>query len=425
MIYKQLFKNFGSTIGQWSIRTLPSADDVTAFLQIEHCRNIEAGKVVRTSVKVVGKNAGRANETTPDEQAAKELESRVKKQLDKGYVETIEEAKLPATNALGLQRPMLAARWKDRVAHLTVEQLRTAIIQPKLDGNRTLIQHGKAWTRQGKEQKHIAHILDEIDQAGLSDLGLDGELYIHGKPLQQINSLIKRKQAETLDLEFHVYDLFGLGDADYQERAEILAKRAVALNHVRFLFGHRIDSEAEGTSKEEYERIVMSYHDNFVANGYEGAILRIMGSAYTSNRSNSLIKIKNYQDAEFEIVGYEHRQPIYFDLDNDAVWIDGKTGREAYEEQEGDQGNLDEFIRPELRIEGDKLVLDQGVWVCTTEDGKKFTPRIQGDMWEHSRLLRAAEEGYHLGELLTVRYFCMSDDNIPMQPIALQFREND
>lgn len=424
MSYKQLFKNFGKAIGTWSISISESAEGDIAYLNIEHSRNMEKAQPVRNTVKVVGKNAGRANATTPIEQARKEMASRIKKQLDKGYVETVEEAKAPVTNALGLQPPMLAARWDLRKNLVTLEELQHAVIQPKLNGNRTLMQNGKAWTRTGQLHKNLGHILKEIEEAGLSDLGLDGEIYIHGVRLQVINSLIKHMQPGTLNLEFHVYDVFGLGDADYAERIQVLAEKFKETPHLKLVHTRPI---LEDISHERsiYEERVNTLHDEFVGNGYEGAVVRLMGWRYKGGRSNALIKVKNYLDDEYEIIGVERRSPHYLSLSNPDVWMHGVVGMNAYTEQGEASGNLKDFLSPEVSIEGDKLVLDRGVWVCVTKEGKQFCCTIQGDRWEQARLLHAAEEGNYLGALLTVSYFELSEDNIPQQPIALQFREND
>jgi ATP-dependent DNA ligase len=47
-------------------------------------------------------------------------------------------------------------------------------------------------------------------------------------------------------------------------------------------------------------------HDKYVADGYEGLILRTEHGEYTFNeRSKSLLKVKQYQDEEFLIIGSE------------------------------------------------------------------------------------------------------------------------
>lgn len=71
------------------------------FLYIMHGQ--EGGKMQTKAERIEGKNIGRSNETSPEQQAELEAESRYKKQLDKGYRPTKEElTELPLL-------PMLAA----------------------------------------------------------------------------------------------------------------------------------------------------------------------------------------------------------------------------------------------------------------------------------------------------------------------------
>lgn len=400
---KTLYKNHGKTIGKWTISVVDE-DSVQCRLLIQHSKSLD-GKPVTSYVTVKGKNIGRANETSPMAQAVKELASRVKKQVDKGYVEDIKDAEHPATNALGLQTPMLADRWDKRKGKLCYEELLGAYVQPKLDGNRTLMQGGVAWTRTGQKHKNVQHILDEIEEAGLSEYGFDGELYIHGKRLQDINSLIKRFQPETLDLEFHVYDLFDQGSADFNERVtKLMALLPSNLPHVKFVPTYRLESPK---TLEEALKKVEDMHDDFVMGGYEGAIVRLNGFAYAGKRHKSLLKVKQFQDAEFEIVGCEERQPIVFSPEGEDTIL-----------------TLPEY-RTLLRKEGDKYLLRQGVWNCVSQEGVKFNVGIQGTMWESAKLLEEALNGDHIGSMLTVRFFYYSADGVPQLPCALQFREND
>src|SRR5688572_2152141 len=70
---------------EWEIVVNETEDGIgeytTYFGQVD-------GQIQTTTVKVLtGKNIGRANETSPYEQACREAESKWKKQLDKGYSE--------------------------------------------------------------------------------------------------------------------------------------------------------------------------------------------------------------------------------------------------------------------------------------------------------------------------------------------------
>lgn len=389
-----LFKNHGKSIGWWRIESEflgDSADE--ARLNISYAKSMD-GKATSSVVTVKGKNIGRANETTPISQANKEMESRIKKQLDKGYVRTEKEATAPATNALGRQQPMLADRWDKRSDSLAIEDLQNAVIQPKLDGNRMLAKGGEAWSRQGKLRTTVDHILQEIKAAGLEDLGLDGELYIHGESLQTINSFIKRMQDGTLRLEFHVYDLFD-EDGDYIERSKKLFQRIPEdLQFIKVVPTYALTGGEELTL-EEIKAAVQEHTDRFISDAYEGGVVRLANYEYTGKRSRGLLKVKPMQDAEFKIVGHHEGQPR---ITTDTEYKGGV-----------------------VVLKNDRI--PRGIWDCVTADGKEFSVTMQGDMHENAALLEEAEK--HYGKMLTVQYFCYSAGGVPQLPVALQFREND
>ena len=60
------------------------------------------------------------------------------------------------------------------------------------------------------------------------------------------------------------------------------------------------------------------------------------------------------------------------------------------------------------------------VWICTTDDGTEFKVVPQGTMEERKELYEQAEE--HVGELLKVKYFELTDDNVPRFPVGIGFR---
>ena len=107
----------------------------------------EGAKVQETTpVQVKGKNIGRANETTDEEQLLSEFDSLVTRQRDRGYSEDGSDDHIPT-------KPMLANKYHER-KHKIVWP---CYAQPKLNGYRMLKEpDGKnAWTRWGK-----AHVME-------------------------------------------------------------------------------------------------------------------------------------------------------------------------------------------------------------------------------------------------------------------------
>lgn len=69
--------------------------------------------------------------------------------------------------------------------------------------------------------KHLAEQLKYLrDKTGFDSF--DGELYVHGMPLQKIVSLVKKVQPDSAKLEYRIYDI--PSDKVWEERVKDLTK---------------------------------------------------------------------------------------------------------------------------------------------------------------------------------------------------------
>lgn len=375
-----LYKNHGGKVGGWTIQAV--GGDGRAGLYIAHTK-VLGGAVVIKETPVEGKNIGRANETTPEQQAVLELDSRVNKQIDKGYVRTIDEASTPATNSLGLEKPMLAHPI-DKVKPDTIDW-EDAWGQPKLDGHRCLV-NGIMYSRNGKEIL-LPHIRDFLGDHSLLDKKLDGELYVHGQLLQDIGSLIKKPREESLQLNYHVYDV--ISPASYADRyawlADVLSDALKdSGSPLRLVPAVRVKSRDELTQ----------LHQSWLAENYEGSMLRHGKAGYQADkRSASLLKVKDFEDVEFTVIGVKPGKP-------------NKTF--------DDEGNV-------------TGVFEVPVWIChnpggRTEDAKEFTVTAQGNM--RQKHAQWEQRQTYINRQLTVQIFGYSKDGIPLLPVALRWRED-
>jgi DNA ligase 1 len=136
------------------------------------------GKQVENRSKCVAKNLGKSNETSPEQQALLEAESRITKKLDQGYFLTLDEVESEV-----VMLPMLAKDYKKESRKI---DWGNCFVQPKLDGMRCLvfIKKGKVtfMSRSGKEITTLDHIKEDL--RGLNDMVLDGEMYAHGESFQ-------------------------------------------------------------------------------------------------------------------------------------------------------------------------------------------------------------------------------------------------
>ena len=358
-----LFKNHGKSVGSWEGWTEGAVVFSSSVTKL-------GGSWVTTQYTAKGKNVGRSNETTPEEQAVLENVSKSKRKIDKGYVKTKKAAVAPATNALGLKKPMLATSL-DKVKPESIEW-DTAFVQPKLDGHRALFVDGVLYSRSGKVI-NLPHIVDAINASDRQGLHLDGELYLHGKTLQELGSLIKKLTPESEQVEYHIYDVVD-ENASFSERTEDFEEGYHEF-HPKIVVNPTYDVY-------DMEEVTM-LHKKWREAGYEGTMLRFGTDGYgTDKRSRKLLKVKEFHDAEFKVVGYEEGKPY---------------------------------------IRGDE-VYQVPVWICETEDGAKFNVTANGTMQQKDD--QWIERDQLVGNLLTVKFHNMSKDNIPQLPIALQWRDD-
>lgn len=231
------------------------------------------------------KNEGRSNALTAAEQAVAEVEALYVKQKKRDYRENIEDV-----DAIERFKPMLALKWgdvKDKVsrAHVAVN------ISAKLDGTRLIARADGLWTRNGEPNVKVPHIWEAIKHYfdEYPDLILDGELYNHDL-CDDFNTLMSDEGKKTL--QYWIYDLPS-HPGHFEDREQALHE-LIETNELIRLVETRICliDEVDETAAE------------YIEQGFEGAMIRLPG-AYENKRSKTLLKWKEMQDEEFEIVDIE------------------------------------------------------------------------------------------------------------------------
>ncbi len=308
-----------------------------------------------------------------------EAERRHKEQIDRKGYSVVIPSKVP-------DLPMLAQVWGDRK-----REFERVAIQPKLDGHRCLATNKVLMSRR-KERitsvPHIRGILRHLPEG----VTLDGELYVHGTPLQTLASYVRRENPHYLhkQIQYHVFDIAventpfeerfvalteiideleqqylrfqqEIMDIPAQMRPELPVAFPIKVVTTTFVDGSTADPEVMALIKDEFKKARQA--------NFEGLMLRNADSEYEFNRrSPNLLKYKEFLDEEFEIV--------------DIQEVSGQMGQ----------------------------------FVCKTEEGKIFevTPA-----WTHEakrRLLLNSE--YYIGRWLHVTFEKYSNDNIPIPPIG-------
>lgn len=343
-----LNKNSGLKV--WSIWT----ED--GNLYIEHGQL--NGKLQMKSEVVPGKNIGRSNETTPKQQAEFEAKSRMKKQIDKGYRENPDELK-----DLDLL-PMLANDYLKQGHRIKYP----CWVSDKLDGVRCLAirtEAGVVLKSRGGKLYDVKHIQDQLNISMQIGEIWDGELYIHGKYLEEIVSAVKKPNDMTANLWFVVFDV--VNDKPFEKRlCDIVAIHGRTMNHqVDAIVYTQVGSEDE----------MKCAHKDCVARGYEGIMLRNESGVYESGkRSADLQKYKEFLDSEFKIVD------VVSDKDGGAVFVVENT-----------------FADNQFNVVGG-----------THEQRKQWL----------------AEKGSLIGKYITVKYQTLyKDTSLPQFPTFVTFRE--
>jgi len=316
---------------------------------------------------VYGKNVGKANGTTDNEQALKEAEAKRTKKLESGYFENINHI-----NKTQYFEPMLAAKWedyKDKIQYPIYSQ-------PKLDGIRCIVTKDGMFSRNGKPIISAPHIFDSVKPLFETnpDLVFDGELYADkfANDFNKIVSLVKKTKPTDADLveskkniDYHIYDLPSVDDT-FRVRYSTLCSLRLPKECI-VVKTHIVKSED----------ILMERYGEYVEAGYEGQMLRL-DSKYENKRSKSLLKHKSFVDEEYII--------------KDICEGEGnRTGTAGY-------------------------------MVFETADGKPFKSNVKGTWEETAEMLKSKKK--LIGKQATIKYFNLTPDGIPRFPFVINIDRN-
>lgn len=359
-LYKRTKKG---QIQQWSIVV-----ENNSFYTIE---GIVKGKLTSSIPTVCeAKNIGRANETSPEDQAEKEARALWQKKLDRNYHDSIERCDIKR-----FFEPMLAEDY-----HEFKHKIEFPIFsQPKLDGIRCIANKDGLWSRNGKpfvSCKHIYNYLKPLFDKH-PNLIFDGELYCdkYKHNFNKISSYVRTSKSLTpekinmieSELEYWVFD-FPSHSGNFSERYEQLtsifskAKFPIVL--------------VSTTVANNHSDLDSVYYETYLDQGFEGQIIRV-DTPYEKCRTQNLLKRKEFIDTEFKIVGV----------------IEGRGNR---------SGTVGKFV-------------------LELPNGETFESNIKADFEYLKELLINRE--ILIGKVVTVRYGKLSPDGVPIWPYVIDIRD--
>tara|TARA_Y100000389_G_scaffold204491_2_gene257384 strand:+ start:6130 stop:8331 length:2202 start_codon:yes stop_codon:yes gene_type:complete len=252
--------------------------------------------------------------------------------------------------------------------------------QPKLDGVRCVAykKDGKVIleSRKGTKIQVLDHIKSELTKINFPEnIKLDGELGSFGLnpklTFQQATGIIKRKTPDPLEkhIEYHLYDLYDVNNKNmtFDERWKLLNSLSPDLKICDLKIVNNFNE-------------LQQAHTKYVEDGYEGLIIRTMRGIYQpDHRSSSLLKFKSFKDDEFEIVDFK----------------EGKGN---------DKGTI--------------------IFKCKTnadDEDKFFEVRPRGTREERKEMFENGKD--YIGKKITVKYFELTDENIPRFPVGIAIRD--
>ena len=349
------------------------------------------------------KNKGRKNQTNPFQTALVVAKHKYKKQIEKGSNININTNTNTNTNININQKyfPMLIGKYEKNKTKLNYP----IFVQPKLDGvrciaflkiekdilpnynnvilySRTL----KLFIGHNHIRKSLFKILYNYYKKEKKIIYLDGELYVHGKELQDIVSMVRNQKKQNDEIQYHLFDYFDpIVKEPFKKRFNFLTQIYENIknkNTIQLIFMLKINNN----------KILFNKLDDILTKGYEGLIIRNFDEFYlTSNigsnsniRSKKTLKLKKKITNEYKIINF----------------------------LEGTRGNSKGAI----------------IWVCQTNDSNytfKVTPKNM-NFEERKNLFLDVSKNFssrYKGRMLTVEFDAVSKKKIPLRAKALTIRD--
>jgi ATP-dependent DNA ligase len=252
--------------------------------------------------------------------------------------------------------PMLANKWEDRQKYIS----EPFYVQPKLDGVRLLVSKDGGISRTGKIIPGTEILGEGLEEGQY----VDGEAFDPNLNFEELTSTFK---TDPLKLKFYVFDFFDLKKLTmtFEERLDVA--KSLSNPHYEYVETFSVKKHTD----------MNGFHKMFMQQGYEGTMIRDKDSVYeVGQRSNYLLKHKDFQTEEYEITG-------------------AKTGhgRDA----------------------------DAVVWVCKTQDDREFTVRPEGTIIQREEDYKNHKK--YIGKMLTVRFQNLTALGVPRFPVGVVIRD--
>jgi ATP-dependent DNA ligase len=335
-----------------------------------------------------GKNLGKINQTNPFSQALFDANTLYNTKRKAGFRTTTEMTNMEdnPTSSSDRPYPMAVNNYKDHGHKLNFDSALGIYIQYKLDGVRAVYdpRTKKFYSRRLIDWQDLNHInLDDAVKQLPPNTLLDGEFYLHGMHLNEINGIMNRtKSSDKQRLEYHIFDIIPLEKPDmvFAKRWKLLKKINTYLpDKIYVVNTHLIKSKEDGDK----------WFERAISREYEGIIYRPGDSTYDisfirESRSTRVLKRKNVMEDEYEIVNFT----------------------------EGDSGK-------------DKGAI---VFILRTQDGNVFHATPNMKYADRYALYKDAKKNFnekYKGKMATIKFDDLSPAGIPLRAKVLDKKKKD
>lgn len=286
-------------------------------------------------------------------------------------------------------KPMFASAIKD------TSTLKFPVLASiKLDGIRATVQGGRLLSRSLKEipNRHIQEKFKNLPE------GLDGEL-IYGDPahpecFRTTTSVVMSDQKDPAGIKFWAFDIFEPGP--FSSRDQLVYENVFSLDDENVEKVHQVEIPSE--------EMLLQFEAKMLEAGHEGVMVRSFDGPYkqgkSSIREGYLLKLKRFEDAEAEIVGFYEEQENQNEAKTNAL---GRTERSTQKAGMVEKGTLGGFDVKDIKSGVDFKI------------GGGFTAPLRVEFWRDRKKL--------LGKIVKYKYFPTGSKEKPRFPVFLGFRD--
>ncbi len=361
-----------------------SAAEIPYFAMIYNEQGIVDGKLSKHPPMIIKEGSvglkNKANARNVFTQALINARSLYQKKIDSGYV----------TNMKALSKP--DRLWMAMAAHPYDKHKKKLIFpcysQPKLDGVRCIMYRSGDRIVKYSRNGNFYNGYDEWDKYLMPvfevhhNLHLDGELYLHGKHLQEITG-VARNDHKKFNLEYHVFDLFNTDDLNltFEDRIDYMDEVFDIINaHEDVPSIVRVQ-----TTKVKNMHDLDKIYNEYLEQGFEGQMLRNADGLYETSRdremrSYNLLKRKALFADEFQLVGVKRAE----------------NGRAA-----------GTFVGVFINSKGVKF----------RASPKNMTMNEMKELYDV-----VSNDKSYIGRYATIEYEDLSNDDVPLRPKFVAFR---